>query len=72
VVSFTLRPLHPQGKSPRCPRAVLDDVESNSDLYAVQPVASLYTDWDIPAPLLIPYKPEYTATPYFSNEKIRG
>jgi hypothetical protein len=64
MVSFTTRPLYPQGKSPRIggwvdPRAGLDYVEkrkflayrnSKSDPSIVQSVASRYTDCAIPAP----------------------
>jgi hypothetical protein len=57
VVSFTPRPLYPQGKSWVGPRAVLDAVvkrkipstrlESNPRTPIVQPIAQRYTDWAI-------------------------
>jgi hypothetical protein len=64
VVSFTPRPLYPQGKSPRYPlyrrlggpqsqsgrrgEKSFPYRDSNFDLSAVQPVASRYTDCAIP------------------------
>jgi hypothetical protein len=71
VVSFTTRPLYPRGKSHRYPSgwvnptAGLDNVEKRKFLplprlelrpSVVQPVASRYTDYATPAPIVLPYE----------------